>query len=295
MKKLFAFMVAGSLFLAVYAQAPQKMSYQAVIRNSTDQLVTNHVVGMRISILQGSATGSAVYVETQTPTTNANGLISVEIGEGTLVTGTITAIDWSDGTYYIKSETDPTGGTNYTVAGTSQILSVPYSLYSETAGSTRGHYIGENYGGGIVFFVYDNGQHGLIAAPTTGGLMRWSAGSSSHTMALGSGIGAGKTNTALIIANQGYGDGNTYAARYCNEYSVTVDGVRYGDWYLPSTFELTLMYRQKTLLGISNGAFYWSSNEAAFISEAYEMGFINGGFDTPGKSEKETVHPIRMF
>ncbi|MEY4110410.1 MAG: hypothetical protein RLZZ46_765, partial [Bacteroidota bacterium] len=113
-----------------YAQAPNKMSYQAVIRNSSNTLVTNSVVGMRISILQTSATGTAVYVETQNPTTNANGLVSLEIGGGTAVSGNFANINWASGPYFIKTETDTTGGTSYTITGTSQLLSVPYALYA---------------------------------------------------------------------------------------------------------------------------------------------------------------------
>jgi hypothetical protein len=135
MKKLFALIVIVALTISIFAQPPQKMSYQAVIRNSSDQLVTNHTVGMRISILQGSATGTPVYIETQTPTTNANGLVTIEIGGGTIVTGTFVGINWSAGTYFVKTETDPNGGTTYTSTGTSQLLSVPYALYSKTAGN----------------------------------------------------------------------------------------------------------------------------------------------------------------
>ncbi|MFN4853810.1 MAG: hypothetical protein ACK5JC_05250, partial [Bacteroidota bacterium] len=106
------------------------MSYQAVIRNSSNTLVSNQPVGMRISILQGSASGTAVYVETQTPTTNANGLASLEIGGGTVVSGNISTIDWANGPYFIKTETDATGGSNYSITGTSQLLSVPYAFFS---------------------------------------------------------------------------------------------------------------------------------------------------------------------
>lgn len=119
--------------VASFAQSPEKMSYQAVIRNSTDALVKNQSVGMQISILQGSSTGTAVYVETQTETTNTNGLVSIEIGGGTVMSGDFTAIDWSTGLYFIKTETDPLGGTTYTITGTSQLLSVPYALFSKTA------------------------------------------------------------------------------------------------------------------------------------------------------------------
>ena len=138
MKKLFTFMVAVFLTATLWAQSPEKMSYQAVIRNSSEALVTNTTVGMQISILQGSASGTAVYVETQTPTSNANGLVSVEIGSGTVVSGTFATIDWSNGPYFIKTETDPTGGTSYTITGTSQLLSVPYALHAKTAESVTG-------------------------------------------------------------------------------------------------------------------------------------------------------------
>ena len=122
-------------FTAINAQAPQKMSYQALIRTAGNVLVTSSPVGMQISILQGSATGTAVYVETQMAVTSTDGLLTIEIGNGVPVTGTFSAIDWSAGPYFIKSETDPAGGTAYSITATSQLLSVPYALYAERAGS----------------------------------------------------------------------------------------------------------------------------------------------------------------
>jgi len=135
MRKLYTTVIAVIISAIAFAQAPNKMSYQAVIRNSSNQLVVSHSVGMRISILLGSPSGNAVYVETQTPTTNVNGLVTLEIGGGTVLSGAFDAIDWSNGTYFIKTETDPTGGTNYSITGTSQLLSVPYALYAKNAGN----------------------------------------------------------------------------------------------------------------------------------------------------------------
>lgn len=118
--------------VSVWAQAPQKMSYQAVVRDAGNSLVDSQAVGMRISILKGGSSGTAVYVETQTPTTNDNGLVSLEIGTGTVVSGAFATIDWSSDSYYIKTETDPTGGSTYTITGTSQLMSVPYALHAKT-------------------------------------------------------------------------------------------------------------------------------------------------------------------
>jgi hypothetical protein len=121
-----------------WAQAPQKMSYQAVVRDAANALIINQEVGIQISLLQGSVSGDAVYVETQAPTTNDNGLFSIEIGAGALVSGSMTTIDWSKGPYFIHTETDPTGGTNYTITGTSELLSVPYALHAATAEQLTG-------------------------------------------------------------------------------------------------------------------------------------------------------------
>jgi hypothetical protein len=116
------------------AQAPQSMSYQSVIRNSSNALVANTAVGIKISVLQGSASGSEIFSETQAATTNANGLLSLQIGAGNAVTGAFANIDWANGPYFIKTETDPTGGSNYSIVGTQQLASVPYALYAAKSG-----------------------------------------------------------------------------------------------------------------------------------------------------------------
>ncbi len=144
MKRIYSVLICVLITLGAFlpqqavAQAPGKISYQSVIRNSSDELVTNQEVGMQISILQGSASGTAVYVETHESTTNANGLLSLAIGEGAVQSGDFATIDWAAGPYFIKTETDPAGSTNYSITSISQMLSVPYAFHANTAQNLTG-------------------------------------------------------------------------------------------------------------------------------------------------------------
>jgi hypothetical protein len=270
MRQFITICAALVLTARVFAQAPEKMSYQAVIRNSSNALVTSAAVGMRISILQGSASGSSVYVETQTPTSNANGLVSLEIGTGTVVSGNFSSINWASGPYFIKTETDPAGETSYTITGTSQLLSVPYALHAKTAESVTGTgatplAIGDSYQGGKIFWLDATGQHGLIAATADHSTtIQWNNGTNRATGTTGDGLYAGAMNTAMIIATQmaDNQDGN-FAAKVCADYSVTVDGVTYGDWYLPSYYELSLLYIQRVAVGGFSTSYYYSSTESS--------------------------------
>lgn len=137
MKKLLFLLIALFFLGYIQAQAPQKFSYQAVVRNVNNQLISNGSIGVKLSILQTSETGSVVYQEifNPNPVTNSNGLLTLEVGGGIPITGAFSSINWANGPYYIKSEFDPNGGTNYTVVGTSQLLSVPYALF---AGNSAG-------------------------------------------------------------------------------------------------------------------------------------------------------------
>ncbi|HBX53242.1 MAG TPA: hypothetical protein DEH02_19460, partial [Bacteroidales bacterium] len=130
MKKVFTFLVAVLLTATLWAQSPEKMSYQAVIRNTNDALVTNTQIGIEINIRQGSQAGTVVYTETQTPTTNENGLVSIEIGGGV----EFSTIDWANGSYYIETKIAVLPPlTTYTIVGASQLLSVPYALHAKTS------------------------------------------------------------------------------------------------------------------------------------------------------------------
>jgi len=128
---LIFFMATGA-----WAQAPQKMSYQAIIRTASNIVVASSTVGIKISIVKGSPNGPSVFAERHTKSTNANGLLSLEIGAGTVLSGIFSAIDWANGPYFIKTETDPLGGTNYSIVGATELLSVPYALFATTSGNT---------------------------------------------------------------------------------------------------------------------------------------------------------------
>jgi len=480
MKKIYTLFLALIFAGSLMAQTPQSFKYQAVARDASGDVVADQAVGMQISILQGSTSGTAVYVETFTPTTNEFGLINLNIGAGTLVSGDLTTIDWSADTYFLKIEMDITGGTTYEEYGTSQLLSVPYALHAKTAANAfSGNYsdlsgaptnvstftndagylisftetdpvytgsqaanitatditnlgnlsgvntgdqdlsslatktalgdstaqvrseipdvsgfltsytetdptftawdksyndlintpgiidsinavidtttqfvrtevdgsvtneiqtisrtgltvtlsngggtfqdsvnvytagtgvditnnvisttgptplaIGDSYGGGIIFWLDASGQHGLIAATddqSTG--IQWYNGSYTTTGATLDAVYAGKANTEIIISVQGAG---SYAAQVCDDYSVTVNNEYYNDWYLPSKYELNLMYLQKAAIGGFASGNYWSSTEYD-IYFAWRQYFGTGGQYIEYKNYTYYVRAVRAF
>ncbi|MFN5023817.1 MAG: hypothetical protein ACK5EG_07205, partial [Chitinophagaceae bacterium] len=120
------------VFFTIYAsaQVPQRMSYQAVIRNANNTLLSQQLIGVRISILQADTAGQPVYVETHYTKTNINALMTLQIGGGLKFFGDFNSINWSTGRYFVKTETDPDGGFDYRITGYSELLSVPYALYA---------------------------------------------------------------------------------------------------------------------------------------------------------------------
>lgn len=137
MKKIILSLVAiATVALSSFGQAPEGFKYQAVVRNAGNVILNNQAVGMRMTIQQGSIGGATVYSETFAPTTNPYGLVNLEIGNGIVTSGTFAAIDWANGPFFIETAVDITGGTNYVVMGTSQLMSVPYALYAKTSGSS---------------------------------------------------------------------------------------------------------------------------------------------------------------
>jgi hypothetical protein len=133
-RKLSLTLLAVVVTITAFAQMPARMSYQAVVRNSSNQLLVNKQVGLKISIVQSADTNVSVFSEVHAPVTNANGLLTIAIGS----INSLDVVNWGAGPYMLKTELDPDGGSNYTVTGMTQMLTVPYALYARTAGSAAG-------------------------------------------------------------------------------------------------------------------------------------------------------------
>ncbi len=168
---LFIFLLVSA---SSFSQVPQGISYQAVVRNASNVLVSNSTVSAFITIQKDSANGTLVYGEIDNATTNANGLFSVVIGRGQSQIGSLSNINWGNGVYYIRSAIDPAGGTNRTIVGSSQILSVPYALYAAN-GTANGNKVGDmQYWDGTKWTLISAGTNGSVltlcnGVPTWGG------------------------------------------------------------------------------------------------------------------------------
>ena len=284
--------------LGMYAQ--QGINYKALIKDGAGAVVANETIDVRFTII--ADTGSTnVYEETHTgATTDANGIVILTIGDGTANSGVFSDIAWGGDTHSLKVEIDT--GAGLVDLGTTQLLSVPYALHAKTAESvtsTCGLAIGDTHQGGIVFYLDASGCHGLIAAPSdqSTGIVWWN-GSNVDTYAYGNGIGAGEGNSQGIRRWQGTCS-SCYASELCQDLSLGGKS----DWYLPSKYELNLMYEnigQGNALGLGNNIgnfvneFYWSSTE--FNNNfAWRQNFSNGTQNAPNKSSPGNVRAVRAF
>ena len=121
------------LTASITAAVPQSFKYQAVVRDNTGSVIANKNIGIRLSILKNNASGVSVYTETHSATTSNLGIINLEIGKGTAVSGNMQNIGWGTDNFFIKIEMDENGGSSYTLVGTSQLVSVPYALFANSA------------------------------------------------------------------------------------------------------------------------------------------------------------------
>ena len=233
----------------------------------------------------------------------------LQLGGGTVVSGDFSTINWANGPYFIKTETDPdgaTGGIAYTITGTSQLLSVPYALYAANAGTATGggnftHYIGEEYGGGVIFHLWKDSagiEHGLIVALTDQSTSQaWSNLTSTLIGASAQSSWDGLSNSNSIVGQAGH---TSSAAKLCLD---LVSGGQ-SDWYLPSIQELNMLwnnyYTVARVLSQISGAtqlsnnYYWSSSEYANTS-AWGVPFLPGSTLAFSKSSTIYVRAVRAF
>lgn len=149
---LFLFIVLG---FNTYAQSPNLFKYQSVIRDGSEGLIQNQEITLKINILSGSSSGSIVYSEIHTVSTNQYGLINIEIGGGSVEFGVFSDINWGQNDYFINLAIDLQGGSSFSDVGTSQLVSVPYALYAESSGDS--YFIKNSKG----YLFYNEGRIGI--------------------------------------------------------------------------------------------------------------------------------------
>jgi len=244
MKKIYSLFTALILTSIIIGQSPEKMTFQAVVRDASNALLINQNIGMQISILQGSNTGSAIYVETHTPTSNSNGLVNIEIGSGNIISGIFSSINWVNGPFFIKTETDPNGSNSYSITGTSQLMSVPFALHAKTAENiiSPTYSIGSSPElGGYIFWVSADGKHGLVSEIQDQGLATW-------------------YGTQDVISDPA---------------NHSTDAQKFRDWRLPTKYELNEMYSVNAAIGSFGTKTYWTSIRSGSTT-AWRQNFMSG-------------------
>jgi hypothetical protein len=136
MKKLFT-LIALIVIPTINAQAPQGFNYQATVRNAAGDLIINQNVTFKFNIMLNTSTSLPVFSETHYVPTDDLGQVNLTVGQGTATIGSFAGINWGGGTYYLGIELKT--GANFVAMGTTQLLSVPYALYANSAGSTSGN------------------------------------------------------------------------------------------------------------------------------------------------------------
>jgi hypothetical protein len=273
MKKFSLLLTTIFMSLSLLAQAPQGINYQTVIRDGAGDILPDTELTLQMTIRSGAPDGEVVYQETHDATTNAFGLVNLVIGSGAVQSGAFADINWGADAHYFETAVDLVGSKEFQVLGVTQFLSVPYALHAKTAGTTTGtsaRYVGELYGGGVVFWVDHTGQHGLIVSMVDlSTSQQWS--NVTNTLIGTTNDWDGAANTSAIIEQSGH---TSSAAQLCTDYTNDDYGTGiFSDWYLPSVAELNHVWNnfyevQKALTNDGNPATtplvrtgYWSSSE----------------------------------
>jgi hypothetical protein len=299
------------LTLVVNAQTPPNaFNYGAVARNAAGQPIVTTTIGIQITILKTSPAGASQYSENHFVNTDAFGLFNLVIGAGAVQSGSMATIDWSADNFYLKVGMDVTGGTNFLTMGTTQLLSVPYAMYAKSAGSVSGggsgggftHYIGEEFGGGVIFHLWkDNAgiEHGLIVDKTDLSTAQvWSNIDATLIGSLAQSSWDGLSNSNAIVSQAGH---TSSAAALCLN---STNGSQ-SDWYLPSIDELSLLWHSrfnvnKSLSAIGGASVlsnsnYWSSEEFENVTAcAFIGGTVSSGCGYL-KTDTYYVRAVRAF
>ncbi|MBW7674831.1 cadherin repeat domain-containing protein [Chryseobacterium chendengshani] len=247
MKKLY---VTIGLFLATLlsAQVPQAFSYQTIAFNAAGAPIANGNVALKISILENSATGTVLYTETHTKTTNSKGLVNLNIGQGTPTTGSFGAINWGTNTKFVKVEMDPAGGSNYTNVGVNQLMSVPYSQISKTVVTGAGQGITLTSPNGTAYTLGVN-DAGTLSLPTS------------------------SSSSSAIPANlYFYGSYNTFTATSA-ELLRNVGGSKVGYKYLPANSQVKFIAAQN-----ASAQTYGLNSQMILVANGSNINVSSNGF-----------------
>jgi len=291
MKSLMGILGAVLLTAGLYGQATMTMTYQAEIRDGQDYALSAVPVSMRVSVLQGSEDGTPIYIETHAYQTDAFGLVTFDLGTGTPVSGRISDLngaarkylDDASGEYYLKTEIDPRGGSNF-----AKLVAIT-PLWKDPAdlGATR--YVGERYGGGIVFHVSDDGRHGLISAVVEeSARKRRQHRIHVDTIDFRGGVGAGKIITEPVTREENSEAGGVRVYPIPPENSLS-------EWYLPTRYDLDLLYLNRAVIGgYASFARGWKRTDVSSIN-AWFGSFVTGAKFTNGKDNYLYARVLREF
>lgn len=186
------------LNVAMMAQSPQAINYQGLARDNAGNILANQIISLRLSVLSGTASGTVVYAETHLAISDANGLFALQIGQGTVITGLFSSINWGSENHFLKVEIDQAGGSSYTLVGTNQFTSVPYSLYALN-GLPQGQSPGDMlYWDGTAWLRIPAGIDGQVLA-MEGNMPKW--GSKTYPL-------VSTTKLQIINTSSAYCEGN---------------------------------------------------------------------------------------
>jgi len=230
MKHLFTLLLLVTFTLTVVAQSPEKMSYQAIIRAQDNTLAINTNISLKIIVHQTTASGAKVYEETHYVKTNNNGLVSLEIGTGRILTGNFSTIPWEKGPYFLETQVDAAGGTNYNIIGITQLLSVPYALHAKTAERLVGTNASNPYKSLVVPFTSSRTMASTdinnIIECTTSATLTLPANFSA--MLVGDTLNLEAHNGAVLTIQVAAGVSINYTANASAKFTSTPGNVRFG-------------------------------------------------------------------